>query len=196
MKALSFLVLFFTAAGSAHAVQLYTLDFGGSFPYPEAAGSFEFDSSTDQFVNFNVSWNGAVFDSMSMTQEINDYSSAHFSCPGASGTGELEILEILTQPQLCEYNAWAAYSEGFGGGTELFGFQLYLGGLDGVEVIDNEVVLQGSTSPSVGANGGVTAFDIAPEPAPLPLCLVGGALLACKRRKSAANYKASSTSCQ
>jgi hypothetical protein len=159
------------AAGSVYANTIsYTFNFSGGTP--NAAGTFDYDSSTSTFSNVMVAWDGAQFGDFT---DIFNESSPPNLC--GSLDGPAAIFQILAQGT-CGGAEWTAASFAASHGTE-YGLTFIFSDNPGW----HDITIQGITVPFIRTSGIVSASAAVPEPASSGLCITGAALLAWIRRR-------------
>ena len=178
--AIGVIIPFLLAIGARPALAdplLYTISFNlaAGAPLP-TSGSFYYDSSTSIFTNFDVVWDGNMYDLTAGANAPNfPYAPGRIPPCTSGASGGLATFELLTTCQsAAQADLWFASDQGLG--TPVFGFEAYYVGAAQVD-FESEGNYTGGTTLAYGSY----SVEATPEPGSCALMLIGVCLVMRKR---------------
>lgn len=170
-------------AASAHAEAAalsYNIDFNTSIGFGEAptSGRFTYDTVLQVFTDFDVVWNGFVFD---LTTGANDPSTSGALCFGSAPRAQVVFTEVLTTGGgTCGFiSGW--YATRTDTGIATFGFNGQNGNI--FVIFTAQLTTAPLPSGEVRFGSGDFTTVAVPEPVTAWLIVAGGGILATRRRR-------------
>ena len=165
------------AASATAAPILYNINFTGGSPLP-TSGQFTYDSATEQFSAFIVTWNAVSFN---LTAAAND--------PNVTGTCNTAAANSADYFSYLNGNGCATK---VWDGTTNLGLNLFFVGSHTATDRASAAAIVPMFFPLLTITSGGFTISEAPEPSSLVLMLAGGALVAWRRRNRNTHFQGTS----
>lgn len=177
------LLLGLVSVSASAAPTTYTINFSGGSPTP--SGSFTYDSSTQTFTNFLITWNSIVFNFTTLANaDPNLY--LYGACNVANGLDPADLFAALNGSPSCGSRSWSSFRNS---GSPVHDEFMFFGEPLVIDYFALSVHITPPSSPRAPLAFASGSFSISPtQQVPEPSCLLlmstGGVLLALRRRRA------------